>query len=325
MKRKIWMDSGAFSSFTLGEKQDLGAYCSFLKRWGKYIDHAAVLDVIGSAEGTWENQLKMEERGVRPVPCFHYGEDPKWLVKYIERYDYVALGGMVPISTKDLIPWLDNIWENYLTDSEGMPVIKVHGFGLTTFNLMERYPWYSVDSSSWLQSGGFGIILVMDEEGELFRISVSDRSPNMATKGAHYLSETPANKAALERMVKRYGFTMAELMAHHEPRRILCAVVYKEWADRWRLKPFISATWDLATFPSAKPRRKVDLWSGLEIYFAGDVTLGCESRLYKHDLCRMFTYHLLKKKPGRNWMACCSVIDGAPFPPAKEYAHDNQP
>ena len=50
---------------------------------------------------------------------------------------------MVPVSTKDLLPWLDRIFSTYICDDKGFPKVKTHGFGLTT-SLMIRYPWYSV-------------------------------------------------------------------------------------------------------------------------------------------------------------------------------------
>ena len=41
--------------------------------------------------------------------------------------------------------------------------MRVHGFGLTTFPLVERYPWFSVDSSSWAAiSRNGGVLLYPD-------------------------------------------------------------------------------------------------------------------------------------------------------------------
>lgn len=142
-KVDIFLDSGAFSAFTQGVNIDIQEYIDFIKTHQDHLTVYANLDVIGSPEGTWKNQRRMEKAGLMPLPCFHYGEDPKWLVMYLSRgYEYIALGGMVPISTPDLKIWLDDIWKNYLTDAEGMPIIKVHGFGLTSNSLMRRYPWF---------------------------------------------------------------------------------------------------------------------------------------------------------------------------------------
>lgn len=199
--RKVFLDSGAFSAFTKGVEVDLPKYCEYIKRNKDIIEHvdgtllASVLDGIGDPLKTWQNQLAMEQLGVRPLPCFHYGEDERYLEWYIANYDYITLGGMVPISTPHLKLWLDRIWEKYLTDGSGRPRIKVHGFGLTTVSLMERYPWYSVDSSSWVQTARVGGMLLMPEARV---INVSNQSPQRRVEGQHIDTLTPLQRQAVE-------------------------------------------------------------------------------------------------------------------------------
>lgn len=156
----IFLDSGAYSAYTKKIEIDIYEYIDFIKKYEKHLTIYSVLDVIGSAEGTYENQLIMEEAGLNPVPCFHYGEDLKYLKRYLQNYDYISLGGMVMTSTPNLRAWFDDIFSKYICDSKGFPKVKVHGFGITTIELLIKYPWYSVDSTSWLMTGRFGSILV---------------------------------------------------------------------------------------------------------------------------------------------------------------------
>jgi len=206
--RKVFLDSGAFSAFTKGVEVDLPTYCDYIKRNKDIIEHvdgtllASVLDGIGDPLKTWQNQLAMEQLGVRPLPCFHYGEDERYLEWYIANYDYITLGGMVPISTPQLKLWLDRIWEKYLTDGSGRPRIKVHGFGLTTVSLMERYPWYSVDSSSWVQIARVGGMLLMPEARV---INVSNQSPQRRVEGQHIDTLTPLQRQAVEQKLAACG------------------------------------------------------------------------------------------------------------------------
>ncbi len=206
--RKVFLDSGAFSAFTKGVEVDLPKYCDYIKRNKDIIEHvdgtllASVLDGIGDPLKTWRNQLAMEQLGVRPLPCFHYGEDERYLEWYIANYDYITLGGMVPISTPQLKLWLDRIWEKYLTDGSGRPRIKVHGFGLTTVSLMERYPWYSVDSSSWVQTARVGGMLLMPEARV---INVSNQSPQRRVEGQHIDTLTPLQRQAVEQKLAACG------------------------------------------------------------------------------------------------------------------------
>ena len=192
-KVNLFLDSGAYSALTQGVSIDIQEYIQFVKEHEDVLEIYANLDVIGDAEGTWKNQMIMEEAGLNPLPVFHYGEDIKWLKKYLERgHEYISLGGLVGGSNSALVSWLDPIWGEHLTDAEGMPLVKVHGFGLTSLRLMLRYPWYSVDSTSWVVTGRLGSIYVpryrqgqwiYDEDS--WKVAVSNQSPSNKEAGKH--------------------------------------------------------------------------------------------------------------------------------------------
>ena len=160
-----------------------------------------MLDAIGDAEGTWKNQEEMERRGVNPLPCFHYGEPLDLLRHYVEHYEYITIGGMVPISTVQLKIWLDDIWRDILCDESGRPRTKVHGFGLTSLPLMMRYPWYSVDSSTWVQWAANGMILIPTRTGQL---DVSNKSSRRKIAGQHLDSMSPTETRAIEDEIRSF-------------------------------------------------------------------------------------------------------------------------
>ena len=205
---KIFLDSGAFSAFTMGVEVDMAAYCRYIQENADILEVvdgmvcASVLDGIGDPLKTYQNQLAMESLGVRPLPCFHYGEDERYLDYYIANYPYITLGGMVPISTPQLYHWLDRIWEKHLVDGAGRPKVKVHGFGLTTMALVERYPWYSVDSSSWVQTARTGGMMLYPEARVM---SVSDRSPTRKVEGQHIDTLPAPQREALEKRFQKMG------------------------------------------------------------------------------------------------------------------------
>ena len=205
--KKVFLDSGAFSAFTKGVRVDLPKYCRYIQENADIIDCASVLDSIGSAQGTYENQVAMERLGTKPLPCFHYGEDERYLQYYLANYEYITIGGMVPISTPQLRLWLDRIWNDYLIDGSGRPRIKVHGFGLTTMPLVERYPWYSVDSSSWVQSASNGSIIIPG----LGMVAVSGTSPARKQEGRHFTTMTPQEQEVILARIHQIGFDMDRL------------------------------------------------------------------------------------------------------------------
>lgn len=216
-KVKVFLDSGAFSAFTKGVDVDIEAYCRYVQENRDIIETvegavcASVLDGIGDPLKTWQNQQHMEKLGVRPLPCFHYGEDERYLEWYISNYEYITLGGMVPISTPQLKLWLDRIWERYLTDGSGRPRLRVHGFGLTTLSLMERYPWYSVDSSSWVQIAANGNILIP----EFGALAVSVNSPAAKQEGRHLDTVPELQRLAIVRKIEEAGFGMDRLQTEY--------------------------------------------------------------------------------------------------------------
>lgn len=227
---KVFLDSGAFSAFTKGSEIDLPSYCTYIKENKDIIEVVdgtplySVLDGIGDPLKTYNNQMAMERLGVRPLPCFHYGEDERYLEWYMQHYDYITIGGMVPITTPQLYLWLDRIWDRYLTNSAGQPKLKVHGFGLTTIGLMERYPWYSVDSSSWVQIAANGAIYIR-KWGTIF---ISKGSPTVKYAGRHLDNIPEAQRKAIIREIESMGYSIERLQTDYIARWSFCCGSFTE-------------------------------------------------------------------------------------------------
>lgn len=239
---RVFLDSGAFSAYTQGVQIDIGAYCDYCHRNADIIEVASVLDAIGDCDGTWRNQMAMEARGVRPLPCFHYGEPEDALKWYVERYDYITLGGMVPISTPQLILWLDRLWAEYLTHPDGTPKVKVHGFGLTSLTLMFRYPWFSVDSSTWVMWASNGMILVPGRAGQ---VDVSNKSSRRKQRGQHLDAHPEIITRAIEDEIKKDG---------GDPDR-LRDLYYSRWSwNCWAFPEYVKRRETMKTFTTTEQR-----------------------------------------------------------------------
>lgn len=220
---KVFLDSGAFSAFTKGVQVDLPTYCDYVKRNADIVGVASVLDAIGDHKGTFINQKEMELLGVVPLPCYHFGEPVEVLDFYVSNYPYITIGGMVGKSPKQLKIWLDRIWEHHLTHPDGTPKLKVHGFGLTSLPLMMRYPWWSVDSSTWVQWAANGSILVPD----VGQISISSKSSARRVEGMHLDTIAPIQREHVESVISGWGF---------DPQRLR-----DEYISRW--------AWNCWAFP----------------------------------------------------------------------------
>ncbi len=143
------------------------SYASFmeLKKVKAHVGYFAVVDAIGSPSVTWDIQMFFEEEyGLRPVPIVHFGSSMKWLEKYLERgYPMIGLGGMARRAGNGsrVLNWCDDAFLRLCPESnKRLPITKVHGFAVTDLDMLRRWPWYSVDSSSYLCLGKYGKLCV---------------------------------------------------------------------------------------------------------------------------------------------------------------------
>jgi len=229
----LFLDSGAFTAFSQGAEIRIDDYAAYIHQTADWWSVMSCLDAIGDAEGSYNNLKALESNGCKVAPVFHCREDARWLVKYLdEGYDYILLGGMVPESTRWLHEWLDWLWGDYLTHPDGTPRVKVHGFGLTDQFLMFRYPWYSVDSSSWLMTGIFGSCVFNRPEG-LRKIVFSENSPDAKKWTSwHYDRLPPLQQAEVDRWLEPYGVTAGQLRESYVFRDVVNAATFTEMEAR---------------------------------------------------------------------------------------------
>lgn len=205
-----WLDSPEYIAYR-------DHYLWFIKKHEHETTVYANLDIVNNPEATFENQKWFEAQGLHPLPIWHFGTPEKWLLKYIDMgYDYIGIGGMVPNPYRVIKPALDCIFSKYICDKNGIPKLKIHGFAATSIPLMVRYPWFSVDSSTWIKTAAFGQVVVPrcinDQYNFLttpHKIEVSIKSPKRS-KGGHYdLAPRPVQKYIRE-YVESNGFEMGE-------------------------------------------------------------------------------------------------------------------
>jgi len=168
--RKIFIDSGGFSAFTQGAEINIDEYCDFIKKYNKHITAYAQLDVIGDEQGTQDNLEYMEKQGLKPLPVFHFKGDFKRLETLSNKYEYICLGGLVPLARrKDILKsHLDKCFKIIKNKC------KVHGFGMTGIEILKRYPWYSVDSTSWIEAIRRGTYYEF-KNGEMISLPTSEK------------------------------------------------------------------------------------------------------------------------------------------------------
>jgi hypothetical protein len=148
-KHTLLLDSGAFTEFTTGKQIHINELIQFIKDTKPW--NAIQLDKIGDEEETWNRYLYMKSKGVKPLPVIPRDSTKKHIERVLTlSQDYICLGGLVPISgirdRPKLIAWLDYLYREY----PNIRNKKVHCLGIMQKVILQRYPFYSADSSSWL-------------------------------------------------------------------------------------------------------------------------------------------------------------------------------
>jgi len=216
----LFLDSGAFSAKTKNLEININDYIAYIKRYGRYIDVYANLDVIGDQEATWKNQEMMEKAGLSPLPVFHVEDDMKYLERCIDNYDYFCLGGMAKgYNKKERASFIDLCFEQICNQPSLFPKCKIHGFGMTSIDWMWRWPWYSVDSTSWVLTSRMGSIFVprfkqgkYDYREQPWKVTVSNRSPlkqEPQSDGSWHIDNfSPLKQDIIMRYFKEKGFVL---------------------------------------------------------------------------------------------------------------------
>lgn len=261
---KIIMDSGAYSAFTQKKEIKVMDYVAFIRKNKKYFEAYINLDVIGNAEASWENQKIMEAEGLAPMPVFHYGEDWSYLERCLQ-YDYFGLGGIANAGSNVRIPFLSECFER-TCDDKGMPRSKVHGLGMTSFTLMRKFPFYSVDSSSWLMTGAMGSILIPRKRKGVYyynedplRVAISSSNPATARE-MHYDSLNIEAKTAVDDYLKLKGYVLGprDVKANHPDAGIYSSPYLREQLN---MECFLDFRDSLPEWPWAYERKtKRRLW-----------------------------------------------------------------
>lgn len=223
----LMLDSGAFSAHNKGKEINLDEYIAYIKEYQEYLTCYVNLDIIGDAEATMRNQRAMEAAGLSPMPVFHIGEEFSYLKALMDEYDYIGIGGIANLSgTGESFKFLNQVF-GIVCDKNGYPTRKLHAFGITNTESIFGYPWYSVDSTSWLYSSRMGLLYIprrlqngewdlLETTGKYFKPSITLLSPFLSEPGKHILNSPPAVKRLYDEWLECHGWVTGKSEFHKE-------------------------------------------------------------------------------------------------------------
>lgn len=186
--KNLILDSGAFSVWSKGDVVDIDKYAEFCTGVKEVLPagvnlYVVNLDVLpgkfgerptdeqreSSARQGWENMLYLESKGLKVIHVFHQHESFEWLEKMRNHSDYIGISPANDCSMKEKMHWLNEVF-GIIKDT-----IKTHGFAVTSHHQLYKYPFYSVDSSSWTAPARFGRIPVFTDTLEMISIEYKDK------------------------------------------------------------------------------------------------------------------------------------------------------
>lgn len=153
------LDSGAFTFLNQNTGNSVNwnayvnSYINFIN--SEKIDNYIELDIdkIVGYENVKKIRSRLEqETHKKCIPVWHRSRGLEEWENMCKNYELVAIGGFVMNEIKrteyNVIPYLLSIAKKHGT--------KVHGLGFTSANLLRKYKFNSVDSTSWINSGVYG-------------------------------------------------------------------------------------------------------------------------------------------------------------------------
>uniref|UniRef100_A0A6M3KMF8 Putative queuosine tRNA-ribosyltransferase n=1 Tax=viral metagenome TaxID=1070528 RepID=A0A6M3KMF8_9ZZZZ len=235
MSFRLILDSGAYSAWTSKSKISLNDYTQFCLANQSQFDYIVNLDVIPaefgqvgipekererSAKEGWINFLKMIDAGIpqnKIIPVFHQEENFRWLKKMMLKSKYIGISPANDRNTPQKIEWLDECMK-YVCNEYGMPIVKFHGFGITSVKILRRYPFYSADSSTWVKFSRYGTILIPKTNKNQWRydknpipIQVTKRASSRKEDNWKHFDSIPKEaQDVVVKYVTEKGFEMGE-------------------------------------------------------------------------------------------------------------------
>jgi len=181
------LDSGGYSARVRGIEISVKKYAEFLNK--HKIKYAFNLDTASVPE-TLKNQKYLEDNTeTYIIPIYHTSDwlDPQYrdlIEKYTKSYPFIGLGGMagVGLDRQTHLKFLDYCF-SYTKDK-----VKVHGLGMTSNSLLKRYPFFSVDSTSWQRSARFATSRVYSNDMAKVRARKRHFLENMEEESKYWIS-----------------------------------------------------------------------------------------------------------------------------------------
>lgn len=248
LETKFFIDSGAYSIARSGREVSLEEYISFINSTTKP-EVFASLDAIPFPElnsktaiecskQSWNNYLETvhnvrEENKHKILPVYHFGEPLDYLETILNTeidgklIPYMGLGGGNAGEFKRNVMYYSKVFD--IISKSKNPNIKVHAFGMTVPTLLEMFPFYSADSTTWLMTAVNGSIILDNR----VMVNISSRSKH---KPGNLWNMSKDAQEPIIKMIEEKGFNAEELAEDYLLRELFNFKFFMNWANNYKFK-----------------------------------------------------------------------------------------
>ena len=262
---KLLIDSGAHSAHTKGITLDLEEYMGFVndnidklslyvqvdKIPGMYLKPKTAKDFIEAPQLSWENYCFMRERSKdynKLIPVFHQGEDLKWLRNMCDyefpdgkHIPYIGLSPRGDVSLQAKYDFCAQCFS--VIQSSKNPNVKTHAFGATSLSMLERLPFTSADSTTWVLVSAFGQVWIPTgitgesvDDTVGVKMGISKENIDHPTSTQTYWAQTPEVRKKLDDYFESIGTNAEKLSESHSERSLASAKFCQNWAKNYQYK-----------------------------------------------------------------------------------------
>ena len=121
------------------------------------------------------------------------------------------------------------------------PNVKTHAFGATSLEMLERLPYTSADSTTWVLVSAFGQVWMPncidgDINGVGIKLGVSEENRSHPTATQTYWEQPAKIKKKLDDYFESIGTNIEELSVSHSARALASAKYVQNWAENYEYK-----------------------------------------------------------------------------------------
>ncbi len=157
-KFNFLVDSGGYTIRKKGIDISVYDYIEFINN--NNLPLCITLDTNDIDETLYNQELLEAKTKAYIMPVYHYND---WVSKktrsllddWIKKYPYISLGGLATREThiNEKIKFIEYVF------CKTKDKIKIHGLGVTDPKLLNKFPFYSTDSTAWVSGGKFRKII----------------------------------------------------------------------------------------------------------------------------------------------------------------------